>query len=220
MSVKVSGDPLDSTGASKEAESAHDQAESASALGQRIRDLRKESGMTLEQASAATGLSRAALSKIERGEMSPTYDSLCKLAEGFRIDLAALISGRPQDFSGFAVTRAKEGAVQETERFVHHLLAPDFGGRALYVFETQVLATKFEEYDQWDQHDSEDLLYVLEGAVVVRMKGHAPVELGVGDSLQMDGRIPHEMIAVETEDPPASGKVSARLLWISVPARR
>lgn len=216
----MSGRPFAPDSASNAEKSGQDQAEAASALGQRIRDLRKESRMTLEQASAATGLSRAALSKIERGEMSPTYDSLGKLAEGFRIDLAALISGHPQDFSGFAVTRAKEGAVQETERFVHQLLAPDFGGRALYVFETQVLATKFEDYDQWDRHDSEDLLYVLEGAVVVRMKGHAPVELGVGDSLQMDGRIPHEMIAVAAEDAPAGSKVSARLLWISVPSRR
>jgi len=178
------------------------------ALGRRVRALRKAAGLTLEQAGAATGISRAALSKIERGEMSPTYDSLCKLAEGLRIDLAALVSGRAQAGGGLVVTRAGEGAVHDTERFAHRLLAPEFPSRRLYVFETGVEARGLDAYDAWDRHESEDFLYVLAGEVRVHLEGHEPVELGVGDGLQMDGRIPHALVAVAAP---------ARLLWMSVP---
>lgn len=181
-------------------------------LGQRVRDRRRSARLTLDQASAATGISRAALSKIERGEMSPTYDSLCKLARGLKIDLATLVSGRVPAGGGVAVTRDAEGAMQRTGRFVHRLTAPDMANRAMYVFETEIRATSLDAYETWDSHDSEDALYVLEGTVAVHLEGRDPVTLGPGDALQMDGRIPHAILR-------ASGS-RARILWISVPDRR
>ena len=53
-------------------------------LGARVRELRRELGLTLEQASKQAGLARSTLSKIENGQMSPTYEALKKLASGFR----------------------------------------------------------------------------------------------------------------------------------------
>ena len=49
-------------------------------LGERVRDLRKARGWTLEQAATQAGLARSTLSKIENGQMSPTYEALKKLA--------------------------------------------------------------------------------------------------------------------------------------------
>lgn len=181
-------------------------------LGARVRDLRKAAGLTLDQASETTGVSRAALSKIERGEMSPTYDSLCKLARGLKVDLATLVSGQRPTGGGVAVTRAGAGAVQQTERFLHRLIAPDLANRAMYVFETEIRATSLDDYDRWDRHDSEDTLHVLEGTAVVYLEGRDPVTLGIGDTLQMDGRIRHAILAAGTG-------VRTRILWISVPAR-
>ena len=48
-------------------------------LGVRVRDLRKAQGWTLEQAASQAGLARSTLSKIENGQMSPTYEALKKL---------------------------------------------------------------------------------------------------------------------------------------------
>ena len=48
-------------------------------LGMRVRELRKARGWTLEQAATQAGLARSTLSKIENGQMSPTYDALKKL---------------------------------------------------------------------------------------------------------------------------------------------
>ena len=49
-------------------------------LGARVRELRKAQGWTLEQAAQRAGLARSTLSKIENGQMSPTYHALRKLA--------------------------------------------------------------------------------------------------------------------------------------------
>ena len=51
-------------------------------LEERVRSLRKSRGWTLEQAAKQAGLARSTLSKIENGQMSPTYDALKKLAVG------------------------------------------------------------------------------------------------------------------------------------------
>ena len=45
-------------------------------LAQRVRSLRKERDWTLEQAARRAGLARSTLSKIENGQMSPTYEAL------------------------------------------------------------------------------------------------------------------------------------------------
>ena len=45
-------------------------------LGQRVRELRKAKGWTLDQAAGQAGLARSTLSKIENGQMSPTYDAV------------------------------------------------------------------------------------------------------------------------------------------------
>ena len=146
--------------------------------------------------------------------MSPTYDSLCKLSRGLRVELAALVSGRKPSSGDMAVTRAGDGAVQRTEHFVHRLTAPELANRAMYVFETEVRVTDLEAYEHWDSHDSEDTLYVLEGRIAVHLEGRAPVELAPGDALQMDCRIPHAIVAVEAT---TDGEPTARMLWISVP---
>ncbi|MEM7173023.1 MAG: XRE family transcriptional regulator [Pseudomonadota bacterium] len=204
-------------------------------LGQRVRALRKAAGLTLETASQETGLSRASLSKIERGEMSPTYDSLYKLAQGLKLDLAALVSGQAPVAGGIAVTRAGAGARQETAQFRHHLLAPDFADRHLYVFETEVKGTELPKPRSWDRHNSEDFLYVRSGVIAVHMKGHDPITLRKGDSLQMDGRIPHALVTLHrsgvkeskagtrrkgSDDNAPKAATPAKILWISVPYDR
>ncbi|MGL5010275.1 MAG: helix-turn-helix domain-containing protein, partial [Paracoccaceae bacterium] len=61
-------------------------------LGERVRSLRKARGWTLEQAAVQAGLARSTLSKIENGQMSPTYEALKKLAEGLAISVPQLFT--------------------------------------------------------------------------------------------------------------------------------
>ena len=60
----------------------------------RVRELRKQREWTLEQAAQKAGLARSTLSKIENGQMSPTYDALKKLADGLDISVPQLFTPR------------------------------------------------------------------------------------------------------------------------------
>ena len=85
-------------------------------LGQRVRALRRAKDWTLEQAAGQAGLARSTLSKIENGQMSPTYDALKKLAQGLGIGVPQLFTPPSQDqVNGrMAVTRSGEGQAHAT----------------------------------------------------------------------------------------------------------
>jgi DNA-binding XRE family transcriptional regulator len=48
-------------------------------LGHRLKRVRIDKGGTLKEVSEHTGVARSTLSKIENGQMSPTYDVLQKI---------------------------------------------------------------------------------------------------------------------------------------------
>lgn len=64
-----------------------------SALASRLSDLRRERGLSLDQASQLSGVSRATLSRNERGESSPTAHVLGRLSAAYGITLSALLGG-------------------------------------------------------------------------------------------------------------------------------
>ena len=61
-------------------------------FGQKLRQLRHARGETLEDVSAATGLSVAMLSRVERGERLPSPDSVEALARHFELPADELLS--------------------------------------------------------------------------------------------------------------------------------
>ena len=60
-----------------------------------LRSIRKESGLSLSATEALTGVSKAMLGQIERGESSPTIATLWKLTKGFNLPLSAFITEPP-----------------------------------------------------------------------------------------------------------------------------
>lgn len=63
---------------------------SQSALGQYLRQLRKEREETLHQVSMGTNIDTPMLSKIERGERLPTTEQLKKLANYYKVSEPSL----------------------------------------------------------------------------------------------------------------------------------
>ena len=76
-----------------------------SALGERLKAIRDSRNLNLSDVSELTGISKAMISKIERGESVPTITTVWKLANGLKITLNAL-SGDAE--SGYAVKSIAE----------------------------------------------------------------------------------------------------------------
>lgn len=72
-------------------------------IAQNLKAHRTKLAWSLSQAAAETGVSKAMLGQIERGESSPTIATLWKIAKGFKLPLTAFLQDQPnvKDFMQF-----------------------------------------------------------------------------------------------------------------------
>lgn len=178
-------------------------------LAERVRALRKERGWTLEQAATQAGLARSTLSKIENGQMSPTYEALKKLADGLAISVPQLFTppSKAQVSGRMSVTKAGEGQGHATVTYEHELLASTLTKKQMLPYRARIRARKFEEFDGWVRHDGEEFLFVLTGVIRLFTEFYEPVDLRRGDSAYYDASMGHNVISLSEED--------ATILWVT-----
>ncbi|MFE0752943.1 helix-turn-helix domain-containing protein [Inquilinus sp. NPDC058860] len=175
-------------------------------LGPRLKALRRTRGWTLEAASERTGLAKSTLSKIENGRMSPTVEVLLKLSQGFGVDLAGLFGEARPDPAARSLTRAGTGPRHETRSYSHELLGADLADKRITPVRARVKARTLLDYGPLDQHEGQQFLLVLTGAVTMHFAGEAPLRLAAGDSLYFDTRTPHAVLS--------DGPEEAEILWV------
>ena len=178
-------------------------------LGARVRELRKARDWTLEQAAGHAGLARSTLSKIENGQMSPTYEALKKLATGLNISVPQLFTP-PQEgqVNGrLAVTKSGEGTAHATTTYEHELLADNLTKKKMLPYHARVRAREMSEFDGWVRHDGEEFLYVLTGIIRLYTEFYEPIDMRRGDSAYYDATMGHNVISTSPED--------ATILWVT-----
>ncbi|MEM7122485.1 MAG: XRE family transcriptional regulator [Pseudomonadota bacterium] len=182
-------------------------------LGARLRELRTERGWSLDAASDRTGLSRSSLYKIEKGKMSPTFDALKKLSDGFDLDVARLVVTQidTRAASRRCITRHGDGTLYETETYTYVPLAEDLAHKAMLPFRLSIKARALDDFDDWDRHDTEDFVHVLSGTMILFTEYYEPLTLEPGDNVYYDGRMGHACISTSPDD--------AVVLWVSSTGR-
>lgn len=178
-------------------------------LGKRLRQLRRERAMTLEDAGRLTLLAASTLSKIENDQMSPTFDVVQKLAAGFDIDITELFaSNSGLDAAGRrSVTLDGAGRVMETEVYRHRLVAAELKNKKILPFVTTIKARRLEDFKSWSRHSGEEFLYVLQGEICFHTEHYEPATLGVGDSIYINSSMEHACFSTSEED--------AVVLWVN-----
>ncbi|MDQ4002806.1 MAG: XRE family transcriptional regulator [Actinomycetota bacterium] len=100
-------------------------------FGVRVRGLRRERRLTLEGLAERSGVSRAMISKLERGEKNPTLVVAAKVAEGLGVTLSQLV-GVEEKREVVVVPRERRMVMYDPETgFERQLLSPSFGGRGV-----------------------------------------------------------------------------------------
>ncbi|WP_419688077.1 helix-turn-helix domain-containing protein [Burkholderia theae] len=117
--------------------SASDENDSLSrAFGGRVRGLREAAGLTLEQLSQLSGVSRAMLSKVERGEKSPTIGIATRIAHSLQASLTELVGGNQPEDNTVVMRKAARPIFRDPETgFERHIVSPATGaGRVELVY--------------------------------------------------------------------------------------
>lgn len=163
-------------------------------LSQRIKRLRRERGMTLEQAADKMGLTRSWLSKVENFRVTPSLPALGKIAETFDISLTELVEGlnrKPQ----FILVRHNERELFErdqadTTHIVYESLAHKRSNRLMDPVVIHLPAG--EGKPEPLPHEGEEFLIVLKGQVKFDYNGEGH-DLSAGDSIYFEATLPHRL---------------------------
>jgi transcriptional regulator with XRE-family HTH domain len=154
------------------------------AVGSRIRALRQEKGVSLEDVSRLTGFEVAFLADIEAGRAQPQLGAMIRLSKALDGAFGRLVSGTGTKL--YSITRRHERRTVSRSTsvggrrhaYAYKSLAPDVKGRHMEALMVQLTATAEREVSV---HDGEEFVFVLEGTVALEIGGDR-FELEPGDS--------------------------------------
>jgi transcriptional regulator with XRE-family HTH domain len=103
----------------------------AARFGARVRAVRQRQELTLEALATAAGISRAALSNLERGEHSPSLTAATNVARSLGVSLAELL-GEEDRRPMVTIPRAERLVFRDSATGIERqLLSPAFAGRGI-----------------------------------------------------------------------------------------
>lgn len=181
----------------------------AKSLGERIRTLRKQRGLTLAKLAEKTKRSTSLLSQIENGNINPSFSSIQTIADILEVPLAQIISqessAEGEDFHHLSESKRKTLITQGGVR--HQLLSR--GLTLSFEFNLLEVHPGASTGDGLYSHEGDECGFLLEGELVVDV-GNEALHLKPGDSITMKSTLPHKL-----SNP---GKKKARAIWVnSVP---
>lgn len=162
-------------------------------IGNRIRQLRSDQQLSLEELAGRSGISRSMLSEIERDAKSPTLRTLSQLASGLGVNISALLA---EEAGKLTVDRQADRAVERDPAtgVEFELLAPDWRAEGVGIL--LVRLPRGQSTGPLSPHplDIREHVYVLSGNLNVQIAGRE-FTLGPGDAVSVEAKQNHEMRA-------------------------
>jgi transcriptional regulator with XRE-family HTH domain len=176
-------------------------------LGERVRGLRAERGLQQRQLAERAALTPSMVSQVESGRLTPSLNTLHRLADALGVTVAALLDGQPT--GSLVVSRERTYPVVRfdgsRERWTV-LGAGLFQGKVRAVVSALPARSRGVATDKVIIRPGQTkLFYVLEGRVALHYNGQRH-GLESGDSALLDGGLPHGWENVGTR--------RARALWV------
>ncbi|MGD2101679.1 MAG: cupin domain-containing protein [Acidimicrobiia bacterium] len=184
-------------------------------IASRLKALRREKGLTLQDVAESAELSKSFVSQVENGSAQPSIGSLKRITEVLGITLADLFHDDAQKSDAPDDDESNGVRVVPSDKRKHlewpngaqaALLTPNLQGKL------EVILTTYEPSQETTidtyTHEGEELGFVMEGTFEVEVNGQA-YRLEAGDSIHFPSHLPHSTRAV--------GDSPVKTLWVITP---
>ncbi|HDI78519.1 MAG TPA: cupin domain-containing protein [Desulfobacteraceae bacterium] len=163
-------------------------------VGERLRKVREEKGLSLRDVYHRTDIEESYLKGVEEGKISPPLGVLIKLSKALDMKLGYFISG--EEVRPYTIVRKGERKLvsrYDSDRAKYYgyeylSLAPYKKDRHMEPFLITLKPSKAEE--ERSSHDGQEFIFVLSGKMEVRLGDEVHV-LEPGDSIYYDSTVPH-----------------------------
>ncbi len=152
-------------------------------LAQRLAELRLEKNWSLESLAGLTGISRASLSRIERGESSPTASLMNRLCIAYGLTMSRLLSDVEQHGPQY-LRPAEQTVWQDRENgYRRRSVSPPASNFQGELIEGRLEGGALIEYDAPPVEGIEQHIWMLEGVLMFSMNDQQ-WRLETGDCLR------------------------------------
>jgi transcriptional regulator with XRE-family HTH domain len=166
------------------------EAVSSGRLGERVRGLRRGRGLTLDGLAEISGVSRAMISKLERGEKNPTLVVAAKLAAGLGVTLSRL-AGMEERREVIIVPRERRMVMRDSETgFERQLLSPNAVGLGVEFIKNKVPEGSTSGEFPPHRKGVEEQIVVERGTLRATLAGEEYL-LREGDAIYFEADVPH-----------------------------
>jgi transcriptional regulator with XRE-family HTH domain len=183
-------------------------------LGFRIRTARVASGDTLRGFARRLGVSASLISQIERDRVMPSVATLYSIANELGLSMDDLIhdasSSSPRHTHArrsLVQRHATRSAISLADGVTWEQLAPSADGEVEFLHVTYEPGAASAAEDSLIRHGGREYGVVTSGLLGVRV-GFEDFELGPGDSIVFDSRLPHRLWTI--------GDEPAKAIWFVV----
>ncbi|MBU2515857.1 XRE family transcriptional regulator [bacterium] len=162
-------------------------------VGDKIKKLREEKGLSIDDLSKMTGFDIEMLESIEKKELQPQLGTIIKLSKALDSAFSRVVSGVGDKL--YSITRKHErkpisrstSGKDKKQLYMYKSLAPEVKGRHM-----EALIVQLEEQKDGEPsvHEGEEFIYVLDGMVSLKI-GNEDHTLEPGDSVYYLSTTPH-----------------------------
>jgi transcriptional regulator with XRE-family HTH domain len=174
-------------------------------VGQKIRNFRRKLGLSIEALSQKSGLSTAAIQKIETNHMVPTIISLMKLSRALGEKVSFFVDEKNvKDQVVLIKRKERKRFYSEMSKISQEYITGQLEDRVLEggIFTAKIGGKSGEEMNT---HPGEEIIFCVKGKIEVTTPSRTYL-LSSGDTLHFKSDIPHRWRN--------SGKTLAQLVWI------
>jgi transcriptional regulator with XRE-family HTH domain len=157
-------------------------------IGDSLRAMREEQGLTLEQASELSGISTSHLSRLESSERQPSVASLLALSAAFGVPVGALF-GETQGATPIGVSLPDEPRHESNGLTIS--ACSGYAGSSV-IDALRITVTPERPVPTPARHPGEEWLYVLSGTLRLEYDGELHL-LSVGAAAHFNAELPHRL---------------------------
>jgi transcriptional regulator with XRE-family HTH domain len=156
--------------------------EALTAVGHRLRALRRERELTLVDISAVAGISVSTLSRLESGARRPTLELLLPLARAYRVTLDELVDAPPTGDPRIHLRPIRRNGMT--------MLALTRRAGGIQAYKIVIPGVSRRKRPDPQTHEGYEWLYVLNGRLRLVL-GEQDLVLAPGEAAEFDARVPH-----------------------------
>jgi transcriptional regulator with XRE-family HTH domain len=173
-------------------------------IGRKIRGLRKNAGLILQNLSDRTGLSKPLLSQIEKEIISPPIATLLKISKALNVDIGFFFEGNDPKEKVILVRKGESKVTdsrlfgREEGGYSYEALAYKKGHKNMEPFLVEFKRIRADKLS-YLSHEGEEFIYLLDGILEFRTEQLQYI-LNPGDALYFESNILHAYRALERKN--------------------